>query len=384
MLSTVANAAAPSQKTSERFYRPELDVLRLVAFLSIFGFHSAFFTKTPFPGRVVLTGMGSYGMCLFFFLSAYLITELLLREKAKTGTVHIRAFLVRRILRIWPLYFGFIAFSVLLGHFFPRFHIEPARVVALVFLSGNWYMARHGSHSGPSGPLWSISLEEQFYLVWPFLAKFAPRRTIGAIATSLIGVAWFVLWRHSGVLTELDQHIWVNSFVQFQFFSLGALTSLLLHHKLPRWPVWIRSLVLVAGVSVWYVAAWVSRPIPPHPLSGQVLILAYLLMGIGCLCFFLGLLGLSPDLIPRWAVYLGKISYGLYVFHMLGLQVVYLRLEALARHLPLLGRPIVWDVAQVSLALTFTVTAASLSYRFYERRFLKLKERWVFVRSRPR
>jgi peptidoglycan/LPS O-acetylase OafA/YrhL len=101
-------------------------------------------------------------------------------------------------------------------------------------------------------------------------------------------------------------------------------------------------------------------------------------------CLFLGILGISPDMIPGWAVYLGKISYGLYVFHMLGPQVVYLRLESLARHLPLLGRPLVWDLAQVSLALTFTVAAASLSYRFYERRFLRLKERWVFVRSRPR
>jgi peptidoglycan/LPS O-acetylase OafA/YrhL len=204
-----------------------------------------------------------------------------------------------------------------------------------------------------------------------------------ATAACLLPVAWLVIWYHAGVGTELDGSIWVNSFVQFHFFSLGALTSLLLRHKLPGWPLQRRSLLLLAGLCAWYLAAWVSRPSPPHPLSGQLLIVAYLLMGIGCLSLFLALLGISPDLVPGWAVYLGKISYGLYVFHMLGLQVVYLRLEDLARHLPLLARPLVWDLTQVSLALTFTVAAASVSYRFYERRFLTLKERWAFVRSRP-
>jgi peptidoglycan/LPS O-acetylase OafA/YrhL len=259
MSATLVSTVIPSKISAERFYRPELDVLRFIAFFSVFNFHSAFFMRTHFPGQEVLAGMGAYGMCLFFFLSSYLITELLLRERAKSHTVHIRAFFIRRILRIWPLYFAFIGFTILLGHFYPRFGIELPRVIALVFLAGNWYMAGYGSDPGPAGPLWSISLEEQFYLVWPFLAKFGGSKALGIISTLLIPVAWLVLALHGGVSGYTHPNIWCNSFVQFQFFAMGALTALGLHHHSPSWNHWKRISILFAGACAWFAASWLSH-----------------------------------------------------------------------------------------------------------------------------
>ena len=95
-----------ASSTGKNFYRPELDALRFLAFLLVFfdhgsgSFHSALATKIGEASRC--------GLQLFFILSAYLISELLLREREKTGTVHILSFFVRRVLRIWPLYFLFI------------------------------------------------------------------------------------------------------------------------------------------------------------------------------------------------------------------------------------------------------------------------------------
>jgi peptidoglycan/LPS O-acetylase OafA/YrhL len=90
------------------FYHPELDALRFFAAASVFLLHA--FLKSA--GLLFLvTGSGAYGVDLFFVLSSFLITTLLLRERDTTGTVDIRAFYVRRILRIWPLYFSFIAFA---------------------------------------------------------------------------------------------------------------------------------------------------------------------------------------------------------------------------------------------------------------------------------
>src|SRR5215475_9058782 len=106
---------------AERFYRPELDVLRFFAFLGVFIFHAAprtmdFYNAAGYPqwlSRLLIPtfGAGAYGVDLFFALSAYLITSLLLRERSATGTLDMRSFYLRRILRIWPLYLAFVAFA---------------------------------------------------------------------------------------------------------------------------------------------------------------------------------------------------------------------------------------------------------------------------------
>src|SRR4051812_6146531 len=156
----------PSTQSRARFYRPELDLLRFVAFLAVFLHHAIPPYARMHDGlehsRAILIfvrEIGSYGMSLFFVLSSYLITELLLREKQATGTVHMRAFYTRRILRIWPLYFGFLAFCVVLPHFVRKVApLETGRVLAFVFLAGNWFTGRAGFTANPASPLWSISL----------------------------------------------------------------------------------------------------------------------------------------------------------------------------------------------------------------------------------
>ena len=118
----------------QRFYRPELDVLRFLAFLLVFFRHG--YEAFASPGVRRVGEASGIGLPVFFLLSAYLITELLLREQEKTGTIHLRAFFVRRILRIWPLYFLFLLGSFLIavsGHgVFP-----PKALAAFLLLWGN-------------------------------------------------------------------------------------------------------------------------------------------------------------------------------------------------------------------------------------------------------
>src|SRR5579859_3569851 len=95
--------------SSRRYYRPELDALRFFAFLAVFAFHRMDYVPTD-PVKDVwayrIGSVGAFGVPVFFLLSAFLITELLVRERVSTGRVHIRSFYARRILRIWPLYFA--------------------------------------------------------------------------------------------------------------------------------------------------------------------------------------------------------------------------------------------------------------------------------------
>jgi peptidoglycan/LPS O-acetylase OafA/YrhL len=116
----VAHADKP---TGTHFYRPELDVLRFFAFFAVFLTHSLTHSADTWVSYglprslgmllAAVAGAGAFGVSLFFMLSAYLITTLLLGEKQTTNDVHLRSFYFRRILRIWPLYFFMLAVASL-------------------------------------------------------------------------------------------------------------------------------------------------------------------------------------------------------------------------------------------------------------------------------
>lgn len=158
--------------SAHRFYVPELDFLRFVAFLAVFAFHTRNYPAyAKFPAAInslmlTMESAGSFGVDLFFALSGYLITELLLREETSTGNINIRAFYLRRILRIWPLYFFFLGLAAALTKIDPEQHFGLKYLAPFTLLSGNWAVILFGVPDSVANPLWSISMEEQFYLCW--------------------------------------------------------------------------------------------------------------------------------------------------------------------------------------------------------------------------
>jgi peptidoglycan/LPS O-acetylase OafA/YrhL len=389
-------APTASVAQSDRFYRPELDLLRFFAFAAVFLHHglpslgvshNAGLFAQLFRLEGVVRESGSFGVCLFFLLSAYLITELLERERLRTGTVHVRSFYTRRILRIWPLYFFFLFVGYAIGIFVHPWRIPPGRILAFLLLSGNWYIAAAGSGLNPTAPLWSISLEEQFYLAWPWVAKIGGRTAIRALSLLLIPVSWLTLYLLSRGHPHPERAIWVNSFVQFQFFAVGALLALALKGRTPQLGNGSRVGILLAGLCSCLAAqgAFGIRNIDPSPPAS--LIAGYALVAIGCALLFLGFLGLPQQWLPKPLIYLGKISYGLYVFHMLAI--------ACSRKVVNVIGNIVWSGSANSTlgtamrlffmlvaALAMTILLAMASYRFLEQPFLKMKERFAFIKSR--
>ena len=137
-----------------RFYRPELDGLRFYAFLGVFVCHTlpneaTFYSSLHLPMPWVWAAVvrsGAAGVDLFFVLSAFLITSLLLREREETGKISLRLFYIRRILRIWPLYFLVVGLGVVLAHTVPdRSHFwyyDPGLpwqyVAGYIFFVANW------------------------------------------------------------------------------------------------------------------------------------------------------------------------------------------------------------------------------------------------------
>ena len=362
------------------FYRPELDVLRFCCFLLVFVHHAGAERAQGNAFIRAVLGLGSLGVPVFFLLSSFLITELLLRERRKTSTVHVRAFYLRRILRIWPLYFAFLALCTGLGllHLHAIQPIPSRMALFYLLLSGNWYLVLYGIPANALIVLWSVSVEEQFYLVWPWLARAGGATAIRLLAIVLFPASYLCLavLAHRGTS---DSALWTNTFVQMQFFATGSLLALWLADWKPMLSLLARAVLLVGTGFAWLVAcSWCRLKQPDPHLSVVHACLGYALVNIGAVCLFVAFYNLSlpSGWFTRWLIYLGKISFGLYTFHYLALEMV----SPIVHHvLPGLRRiPL---TAPVSFFLT--VACAACSYRFLETPALRLKERFAFVHSRP-
>jgi peptidoglycan/LPS O-acetylase OafA/YrhL len=378
----------PAPQVSGRFYRPELDVVRFLAFFLVFLSHSlprGLDSRTaalPKGVAQVLITCGSasgFGLSLFFTLSAYLICELLLREREATGVVQAKQFYIRRILRIWPLYFAGLAIGLVISFLSGGNPDAIPWAAWSAIMLGNWFVGSHSFGGGPMGVLWSISVEEQFYLFAPWAVKYLNRRSLCGFGIALIVLSNAQLF-FLGTIRVYDFTIWTNSFVQFQNFAAGLLLCLALRGRSPRISLWLRLALIAACACCWYYACHMfnihySGDADPGswPLIG-----GYGLAGFGCVLLLLAFLGLDRKVFPSWAIYLGRISYGLYVFHDLAMWAVG---DIFHLHHSAIGSTMTF--VKGACALGLTLLFASLSYRFFETPFLRMKKRHEIIESRP-
>lgn len=363
----MAVAVATPSELKTFFYRPELDALRFGAFFMVFFTHITHFDAHTFSEKLHFSGWltdvavnvsraGAFGVYLFFTLSAYLITSLLLREKNQFGRLHVKAFYVRRALRIWPLYF----FILLCGI---TYHPADLKVMPYFLLfAGNWAEVADKLPSFFIMALWSISVEEQFYLLWPPIVSRLSRTGIRNAAIAMLAAP--IVFLPIGFALGLNgwRFGFLNSFSCISAMGTGILLALYRVPQIPRlalFPVGLMS--LYAGSALNLGAA---------PLSS---IVAVILVNVFSACALVACLGLTAN---RSLLHLGKISYGLYVYHPIALGLISAFLGERLLSLK-------WQAVMVSAGFIATVALASASYRWLESPFLKLKERFSFIHSRP-
>jgi peptidoglycan/LPS O-acetylase OafA/YrhL len=310
-----------------RFYIPQLDGLRFCAFLGVFIAH-AINANGELPTSVVhwpewwgRSGLlaGALGVELFFVLSSYLITSILVRELDAKGRIDVPAFWMRRALRIWPLYFAFVLASAMLGG------LNGRLLAAFAVFAGNWGVAVWGDYPGLAGPLWSVSVEEQFYLTWPLVLATLPRRFLRHAALGLVVlavVARYVLFANGANVAVA----WLNTFSHLDAIGIGALIALG-----PR--VYLTSAVrgalgAASGLAVVACAGlvWFELMQPStvslRPGGAGEATLVFLGVSVACGGLLLAALAGSTWLSRPWIAYLGRVSYGLYVFHTTAIWLV--------------------------------------------------------------
>ena len=368
---------------------PGLDGVRGLAILLVMALHFVGDATAYTFGQRLTVKLASYGLLgvdLFFVLSGFLITGLLL--DAKNGEHYFRNFYARRMLRIFPLYYLVLAFLflVLPGITSLPPALEEARrhQVWLWTYTSNFYIAAKGSWAALTyvSHFWSLAIEEHFYLVWPLVVFSVRREVLERICAVVLVVA--LALRISLVLAGVsDLSISVLTPCRIDTLCVGALLAALCRREGGAEALVRRSgsAMLAFGGAALLVSAWCATVKTGLPVLHEIRNSLYAL-------FFGGLVLVSlkpqPDVVAkafrsRGLRFFGKYSYGLYVYHcMLAWYLVEMGAED--RFDALLGNHSLAIAVKALFSTAVSVVVAVLSYELLEKRFLALKK---FFEGRP-
>jgi peptidoglycan/LPS O-acetylase OafA/YrhL len=376
---------AGHRETTSKSYFENLDGLRFFCFLSVFFFHSFitdniniqhspiyyFFKKTVF-------GNGFLGVNFFFVLSGFLITYLLIKEKTTNQYIHIANFWMRRVLRIWPLYFACVFFGFVIFPYLKMFTGGVPRETAnpwyyISFLSNFDYIKKGLPDAQGLGVLWSVAVEEQFYFAWPLILSIFPvKRFWIPLLVILTGSLVFRALYDVPVLHELHT---LSCIGDMALGGLGAwliLESGSFKKAICNIPKWLIFLIYASFVFVFLfrdeflLSTYWMRVFERLIISG-IMLLIILEQCYAQHSFY----KMGNFKIPTR---LGIVTYGLYCLHFIVISAT-LGLTKLAG-----WNTKVWQVVflETILALGISVAVSLFSYRFFETPFLNLKERFAF------
>jgi peptidoglycan/LPS O-acetylase OafA/YrhL len=334
-------------------YIPGFDGIRAIAVLFVLVAHAGFGDLVP----------GGFGVTVFFAISGYLITTLLLKETSKTGTVNLKLFYARRILRLYPELIALVLMCLITGVFLPL-HASVTEKFAGLFYYMNYYYV-FGLHypvaeSYPWRQLWSLAIEEHFYFFFPILLMaLATTKRARIVFISFLIVAP-LLWRFVTyfVLGLPWQYNYVATDARIDSIAWGCLLAVLLRAQ---------SGMPAAPQTLWFIRTWVV------PVAAAMILFSlvyrsedfrwtwrFTIQGMA-LALLIGNLLFDP----RWRIvvrilelrpirFVGRISYGLYLYHMLVNQI----LGVIFPRLP--------QFAFLSISLVISLLIAALSYFLLE------------------
>ena len=368
----------------------ELDSLRGISIILVIAFHS--FGRVDFfirPGARFfdilhfikpLTTIGWVGVDIFFVLSGFLITSILLKTKNEKN--YFKNFYTRRALRIFPLYFVFLVVILLLIPIIdPEYKTEIHRSLPILLLyQQNWLVLFDKIPLTPYlGVTWSLAIEEQFYLVWPAIVFFTRKETLIKISVGII--VFSILARILGILLGSD-HEWMaeffyyNTFTRFEQLVFGGLLAVAF-----TFPVWRERLRLMsAPIFVIALAGFIAVCIPAYPkmvpfdpntplvLGGETLAAIFSTALIAMLLIYPERSAIRKLFQSNVLNFWGKYSYSAYLLHM---PVILLLFEPLMQT-GIKGTKMY--VAYIILVYGLTALGSLLTWNLLEKHMLNLKK----------
>jgi peptidoglycan/LPS O-acetylase OafA/YrhL len=365
-------------------YFPNLNGVRFIAAFWVIVHHiEQFKEKFGFANHIFYTRfirqLGPLGVFLFFVLSGFLITTLLLVEKQKTNTVDIKKFYLRRILRIWPLYY----FIVILGLFVlpqidflnipdetPLIGVDLTQKIVLYALILPNIVTGVFKHIPYVSQNWSIGVEEQFYYFWPWVIR--QSKTAKLLSVMAFFLVFFYLLRSLTVLFMPENGLWIylKEFIKslrLTCMILGAIGAYFTHFQLNSKIVQFIFKPVFQGFLYVLLSVMLYFEFYQKGLSPEIYSLVFTLILMNLAKNPKTILSLENPVLD----YLGKISYGLYMYHTIAV-IIAVKIAMSHNQSNWISYP---------LTLILTIIMAGLSYQYFEKPFLKLKDKFAVVKS---
>lgn len=379
------------KETSTKVYFHGLNGLRFIAATAVIVEHVEYHkTNAGFESFNIepLSVIGTIAVLFFFVLSGFLITYLLFKEKEVTGAISAKNFYIRRILRIWPLYYIIFILGFFILPFIPfmsagRLTVDMMKHYTPHFLL-NFFMLPNISRAllpviPYNGQAWSIGVEEQFYLIWPLLIKYSRNylRTVLSVVFIYVFLLALVLPAANKFLPEGAMHNFIHGFTRvvrqtpIVCMGIGATGAYLLYFEKKKFLDFIFSRVFQYFL---YAITFLM-------LASVIKYTLWLQMFISVLftCIIVNIAANPASIFRlnnRGMNYLGKISYGMYMYH----SIVIIAVINLTRmYFDHLSFAIGLGLHLVIIGATIGVSA--ISYRYLEEPFLRLKLKFTKVRS---
>ncbi len=352
----------------EKIYLPSLNGIRAIAAMMVMFWHIyQFFPMFGLIGKE--NPISGFGVTLFFVLSGYLITYLLLKEKNKYSTISIKDFYLRRILRIWPLYFFALLLSILLIPYLSNIETPKNIFTSYLFyflLLPNIPFALNTTISIIT-PLWSIGVEEQFYAFWPVLFKKSKNilYTLIIVFFIFLGTKLFFRFTENGLLYSYF------GATRIHCMALGAIGAF-----------WVQSNQIFKRVifhPILQVVCWVHLLV--SCFTGVIHIFSALDHEIYAVIYLIIILNVSSNsktlvsLENKLFDFIGKISYGIYVYHMFIITILAFFLKNKFQE-NLINKILIYF-----LIISISVAISWISYEIFEKRFLKMKVKFSKIMS---
>jgi peptidoglycan/LPS O-acetylase OafA/YrhL len=379
------------QNPHQPVYFPNLNGVRFIAAFSVLIHHTEqikyLMGLENIYGNYFIKNLGKLGVGLFFVLSGFLITYLLLSEKSRRGDISTKDFYIRRVLRIWPLYFIIVILGFFVFPIIPIFN-EPLRdqyyfdedffkrlPFFLLFLPNLGFVFFRSPYL--CAQTWSVGVEEQFYAIWPWIIKSKnPIKTFLKfliIFLLILGTFWLYVFKISNLSEILKQKIQdglVLFFSQFRILTMvigGVGAYLVFEQKKKILSVLFRKDVQILVYLILFLMLGTGFHFPGLNME---------FYGI-FFCFFILNVSQNKDSIfyleQKIIHYFGKISYGIYIYHP---AVIVLCLNSIHYFLGKGLSTITFNLLLYPSAFLLTIAVCELSFRFIETPLLKLKDKF--------
>ena len=376
-------------QSSNKVFFPNLNGLRFFCFLSVFFAHS-FVTKNmvilqsstySFFKNFLFRYSGDLGVSFFFVLSGFLITYLLLAEKKRFATISISNFYKRRILRIWPLYY----LCVIFGFFvYPHFKIllgqqphELARLPMYIFFAANLDRLTHPPESTTLGILWSIAIEEQFYLFWPIVVYLIPHRSLLYLFTAILFGSFLFRYIYSspqeGFIRIYHTFSCISDLTMGGIFAVIAIEGKRLKNTIIEAPKWVWLLLYALIILIYLYAGDIFCYNAITIASSRLVISLLFALVIMEQCYAKNSLYKMAN--SKILSKLGTYTFGMYCLHTLCIMCSQQILSKTGINNNIVGLLLI----ESSLSLLLTILFAFTSYYLFERHFLKLKEKFARI-----